>query len=281
MKKFLAALLCLALLGGITGAVIAGCGTSKAQTVINQARDAISQAQTFRFKGTKELTATATGQTDQGSQIFALAGDSQSVGDVTNQHLVMDAGQGATVEYYIMGSRSYINLGDGNWYYDDSGSQIDQPGNTEGFSKRDINEMLNAAKDVKITAEDGSLTTVSLKVGDGYKQIIAQQLKDSAAQGAMSQDDLNSSLDILNAMQIDLTVVYDSGANQIQHVERNIDINTGSADVKIGDKLDFYDYGAAIQITLPEAAQNAQPWSNYVQQLQQLQQQLQQQQTGN
>ncbi len=269
MKRFFAVLLCLALVGGILGAVLAGCGSSKAQTVINQARDSITQAQTFRFKGTKELAASTTGQSDETSQTFALAGDSQTVGDVTNQHLVLDTGQGIAAEYYIMGDKAYINLGTSTWYYDDTGGQIDQPGNTEGFSKKDIDEMLKAAEGAKITSEEGSVTTVTLNVGQAYMNIIGQQLKDAAAKGGMSEDDLNSSLELLKNMKINLTLVYDSSANQIQHIERNMDISTGSAVVSIRDKLDFYDYGAAIQITLPAAAQNAEPWSAYLQLLQQ------------
>ncbi len=275
MKRYLAVLLCVGLVAGIVGAVVAGCGTSKAQSVIAEARDAIAQARTFRFKGTKDLAAKTPGQEQESSQTFAVTGDSQTVQDTTNQHLVLDTGQGVAAEYYILGDKAYINLGGTGWYYDDTGGKIDQPGNTEGFSKKDMDEMLKAAEDAKTTSEQGSVVTVTFKVGEGYVSIISQQLKDAAAQGGVSQDDLNSSLEILKNMSIDVTIIYDSNAKQIQHFERNMDINTGQATVSVRDSLDFYDYGADIQITLPVPAQNAQPWSVYLQQLQQLQQQTQ------
>ncbi len=269
MKKFLAVVLCVALMSGIVGVVVAGCGTSRAQTVIDDARNALSQAQTFRFRGLRTLNGTE----------YPVAGEAQQVGDALYQHIVMEVEQGQIAEYYMMGDRIYINLA-GNWYFDDSAGQLDQPGNSQGLSKRDLDEMLKAAKDAKITAEDGATTTVSLTVGKGYTDIISRQLKDAQAQGLMTEENLNASLNYLKNMSISMALSYNADAGQVQHVERNVEIKTSDISWSTGENLDFIDYGADVQINLPAEAANAQSWSAYLQQLQQQAQQQAQQQTG-
>lgn len=277
MKRLMAVLLCLALIGGITGAVIAGCGgDSKAKTIITQARDALNQWQTLRFKGTRGGTQQASGQ-DPATSEYPLAGDAQQVGDYLNQHVAMDVGQGIIAEYYMIGNMTYINPGDGAWYYDDSGT-ADTTSNIQGLRKQDLDEMLAAATDAKVTSEEGSVVTVSLTVGDSYLKQISQNLKDAAAQGKITQEDLDSWLTTLNNMKITLTIAFDTSNNTWQHMDRKEEVSAQGATASIQESLDFYDYGADIQIVAPAATQNAQSWSAYLQQLSDLTQQLQQQQ---
>ena len=269
MKKYLAGLLCLALVAGILGAGIAGCGSSPATNLIKSADQAFTDASTYRVKGTTTSTvdgiSDTTGQSGTLDASFTM--EMQKADNGFNQHRI-DTAQNDVVETYIIGDRLYMGVPGQGWYYGDIGNQAAQQDITS-VSPENLQTILKYITKSSITAEDDATTTLAVQVSQDYLFDVFKQLNSAQqASGSTSTNLLSQLSDYIKDANMDVTMRVEKGTNRLQEISltmkisfKPIDQGPQSASMTFATDAQYYDYNTALQLTLPADAQNAQPLS--------------------
>ncbi len=294
MRKKLVTIMVLGVAAALIMAAVVGCG-SQASSVgdplafFDQAKGQLKSAKSFSLGGQIGVKLNGTSGQDSGlpgNINLPFDGAMQKTNDMPEARVSFDAsfiadmlgelggsaGIASTMDVYLVQGKMYFqNPLDGSWYYTDMTSI---PGLPSYITNQDYAQLLDAAKDVKVTQETSS--SIKYEVSLDVNKLFPgdpSELSGNLAQGGVTPEELQSIMDqlkksISNTM---MNVTVDKASGNPTEIAFTLDVSfqglgelaSGLMDTGTGATIsfdvNFADFGQKQDTKLPSAAQNATP----------------------
>ncbi len=249
-----------------------GCGDKamsqdEAREYIESAYQMMAEAPSYRFRSEVKYEFPELSDADKATvasrfpSYLSLEGETTQQDGDYSQHSV-SKGMAETTENYIVDNLSYQYTKSGGWTVTDLASQRLNLSSMYFFSHEDFEKMMGFVGEINVIEDSPERVILSFDAGNEYLVSSLEKKKDLY----QTEEELAVYNSLLQLMQgstatITSTIYRSSGHLQKQETVMNMPNTPMIGLVVMSFTTEFYDYGADIQIVLPEEAKKAKPVS--------------------